>query len=41
VEDRTPASTAVIGDAGYSEEELAEIARQKKERQIDLQNSKY
>ncbi len=41
VEYRTPASTAVIGDAGYSEEELAEIARQKKARQVDLQNSKF
>jgi hypothetical protein len=38
---RTPATTAVSGDAGYTEAELAEIARQKKERQLDLQNSKY
>lgn len=41
IEYRTPATTAVAGDAGYTEEELAEIARLKKERQTDLQNSKF
>lgn len=41
VEYRTPASTAVIGDAGYTEAELADIARQKKEREKDRRNSKY
>lgn len=41
VEYRTPATSAVVGDLGYTDEELAEIARLKKERKVERQNSRY
>ncbi|MGB7286510.1 MAG: hypothetical protein WBC71_06225 [Salaquimonas sp.] len=41
VEYRTPASTAVSGDAGYTEEELAAIKEAEKQKKLDLQNSRF
>ncbi len=41
VEYRTPASTAVAGDAGYTEEELKAIKEAEKAKKLDLQNSRF
>lgn len=41
IEYRTPASTAVAGDAGYTEEELRAIKEAEKAKRLELQNSRF